>query len=163
MLGLVFYHSATDVNRVIGGYEYPEWSFIIGWAAACSSIACVPAYAVYRLIFRHQGSLKQARLHSHTLSCWCRLRLGRQENHYDTHQVFLYYIALMVVSLFVCPLLLQSKPWPPNHQLSHHFVFVFIGVSVCCQLGCMTIGLHDNWGAWQLGCMTTGLHDNWVV
>ncbi|RWS01473.1 sodium-dependent serotonin transporter-like protein [Dinothrombium tinctorium] len=29
------------------GYQYPQWSVIIGWCLTFSSLLCVPIYAVY--------------------------------------------------------------------------------------------------------------------
>ena len=31
----------------LGEYNYPEWSRLLGWIITCSSLSCIPIYAVY--------------------------------------------------------------------------------------------------------------------
>ena len=39
-------------------YVYPSWSITLGWAITCSSMACVPIYAIY-LYFKVEGTFRQ--------------------------------------------------------------------------------------------------------
>ncbi|KAL3856701.1 hypothetical protein ACJMK2_011425 [Sinanodonta woodiana] len=45
----------------IGTYKFPFWSEVLGWCITCSSIACIPLYAIYMLI-NTNGSFKEIRL-----------------------------------------------------------------------------------------------------
>ncbi|OWF52218.1 sodium-dependent serotonin transporter-like [Mizuhopecten yessoensis] len=41
-----------------GSYDFPQWSFILGWIIVCSSLICIPGYMIYKF-FRTPGSIRQ--------------------------------------------------------------------------------------------------------
>nr|CAH7729794.1 unnamed protein product [Callosobruchus chinensis] len=46
------------------GHEFPEWAIQVGWGSCFVSIACIPMYMGYRLLFVEKGDLKQRLVHS---------------------------------------------------------------------------------------------------
>ncbi|GAB6026864.1 hypothetical protein CHUAL_013470 [Chamberlinius hualienensis] len=46
----------TDLK--VDDYEYPRWAIVIGWLLTCSSLGCIPTFAIYKLIIT-PGTLKQ--------------------------------------------------------------------------------------------------------
>lgn len=51
-------YSDLTYNRV---YIFPQWALSIGWVMACSSLLCIPGYAIYRIITT-KGSLIEVRI-----------------------------------------------------------------------------------------------------
>ncbi|KAK3591522.1 hypothetical protein CHS0354_031630 [Potamilus streckersoni] len=42
----------------IGTYKFPFWSDVLGWCIACSSMACIPIYIIYKFV-NTKGSFRQ--------------------------------------------------------------------------------------------------------
>ncbi|VEN52499.1 unnamed protein product [Callosobruchus maculatus] len=41
------------------GHEFPEWAIQVGWGSCFISIACIPVYMIYRLLYIEKGDLMQ--------------------------------------------------------------------------------------------------------
>ncbi|XP_054755322.1 sodium- and chloride-dependent glycine transporter 1-like [Lytechinus pictus] len=54
VLGVIFYTPAS-----VGDYIFEPWAQGVGWLLACLSIAVIPAYAIYAIIFHAKGSLSE--------------------------------------------------------------------------------------------------------
>ncbi|KAK3770220.1 hypothetical protein RRG08_038731 [Elysia crispata] len=56
----IWIFSLNQLKRVkLGDYEYPDWAVVMGWMFALCSIVPVPIYAVYIVISRRTGTLRQ--------------------------------------------------------------------------------------------------------
>lgn len=55
---VIFIFSLMGYEEMLGDeYEYPEWSYALGWVLTLSSILCVPIYVIYKILIT-PGSIK---------------------------------------------------------------------------------------------------------
>lgn len=60
LFSMSLYHFVTLKELIIAGHKYESWAIMVGWVIVLSSVICVPAYAVYKLVIC-EGTLWQVR------------------------------------------------------------------------------------------------------
>lgn len=58
LLQVIFITTIT-FNRTISyhGVRYPDWSVTLGWGSCMASMACIPLYMGYKLLYFAEGDL----------------------------------------------------------------------------------------------------------